>query len=192
MQNPQLHFFNNFGTYFVPVCPFCLVSVGILKYIFCSPYCFCFIQIFPCRIKAFLFRLPEDFICTAYTCAVSNREWRSQSCDVEADPAVSYSWKPGAHCEAIWPANGRWHPAKECRVRLNLYRLFLILRYKVKHFVKVKRCQYKLFCHRSTTILSGVPQFLQCCAPYPVVKSVFGSGFEIRIRIQDGKNYPQK
>jgi hypothetical protein len=69
-------------------------------------------------ITVFLFRLPEDFVCTAYTCAVSNREWRQQSCDVEADPAVSNNWKPGAHCEAIWPANGRWHPAKEWRVCL--------------------------------------------------------------------------
>jgi hypothetical protein len=67
-----------------------------------------------------LFRLPEDFVCTAYTCAVSNRNW-SQSCDVEADPAVSNNWKPGAHCEAIWPANGRWHPAKEWRVHLKAY-----------------------------------------------------------------------
>ncbi len=159
---------------------FWLVSEGILKYIFSSPY-------FIWRLFR-LFRLPEDFVCTAYTCAVSNREWRQQSCDVEADPAVSNSWKPGAHCEAIWPANGRWHPAKEWRVCLKAYRLFLIWRYKVKHFVKVKWCgvstNYFVIRSTRTIILSGVPQFLQCCG------TVCRRQVSIRIRIRSTDPYP--
>jgi len=105
-----------------------------------------------------LFRLPEDFICTAYTCAVSNRDWRQQSCDVEADPAVS-SWKVGAHCEAIWPANGRWHPAKEWRVCLQTYiGCFLIWRYKFLTLVKSTTVSIQII------VPSGVPvQLLQCC-----------------------------
>jgi len=64
-------------------------------------------------------RLPETFLTKAFKCAIK-RPWRDKLGDKEGHlPATSLEdiYRTGYRCEAIWPGDNNWYPARIIRAK---------------------------------------------------------------------------
>jgi len=61
-------------------------------------------------------RLPEDFLVTTYT-ACLNLPWESSVQTKSHSEGGDLQYKKGYCCEAVWPGDGQWYPAKVVRLK---------------------------------------------------------------------------
>lgn len=62
-------------------------------------------------------RLPDGFLCDAFTCAIS-KTWKKDECDgMEDDDDEKVDWKVGDKCSALYDEDGFYYLAKVIRVK---------------------------------------------------------------------------
>jgi len=72
-------------------------------------------------------RLPDDFLVTTYS-ACLNLPWESSVQTKSPSEGEELQYKKGYCCEAVWPGDGQWYPAKV--VRLKEWKQTYIVRYR--------------------------------------------------------------